>query len=49
MIQQEVRKSVNVLPKNMDPNDPNVFKPVASPKVSFKKLNEAVKEFYSGS
>ena len=33
----------------MDPNDPTIFKPVASPKVTFKKLNDAIKEYYSGS
>jgi hypothetical protein len=49
VINTEVTKKVNTLPKDQDPNDPRVFKPVASPRASFKVLDNALKQNYGQS
>lgn len=49
MIDSEIKKSVNTLPKDVDPNDASVYKPLASPRVSYNKLDNALKEYYSNS
>lgn len=49
VIEKEVTKQVNTLPKDVNPNDPKVFKPIASPRVSYKKLDDALKDAYGQS
>ena len=46
VIDREVSKRVNTLPKDVDPDDPTIYKPLASPRVSKNLLDNALKEAY---
>ena len=46
VINKEITKPTNTLPKDVDPNDPKVFKPIASPRASYNVLDNALKQAY---
>jgi hypothetical protein len=46
VIDREVSKAINTLPKDADPSDPTIVKPIASPRISFNELDKALKEHY---
>lgn len=49
VIEREVSKRVNTLPKDQDPNDPSIYKPLASPRISKNFLDNSLKEHFGQS